>query len=886
MSGRLLGDQLPPTFEGTLRLVDGVVRGLPIASAQASLAIQPERIEVTALDVQFGDGMVSASGSYEPGEARYRGRMTLAEVSLDQGLRAMGWPAPIAGRVTGSVEGSGQGLGLPGLRLRLDLALRRLRAAEREAEARLVGRAEGGVLKVEGLTLGRAGSQVGARGNVNLATGSLALAVSGTIGNLAQDLWPWTVEGIGGRLSFSGQLAGTLKAPAFSGQLRGQRLSFKRIRLGSAEGPVEVEGGRIASRGIKVAVGSSAGMIAGEAKLPGLTLALKLEGRGRVEDVASWIPGSVALGGPFNLSLTASGTPKSLTGSGQVEVRDLRMGTERLESIRASLGLAGSELRVQSLTGRRRGITFRAEGQLALSGSYRFTLSPVTLDLATLAITPELQGTAVLSARGAGNLGTPQVEGEVVLADASLRDLPIGNGRLQFALEPGQWRWELGLDAGVRARGTASLALDRAVEAEVVATDFDLTPYLRALRQRLPFPLAVRADGSARLMAGLPDFRDLRGRIELTALRSQARETPFQLSAPTSITMEGGTLRFDALKLEGPELSVTVEGSVRPGERTDLELSGHAPFALVEPWAPPVAGVRGTPVVQVSFTGPPGQLRVTGRSQLRSVEVQLKPVPVWLSVTAGEVSFENDRVRYVLSEGAAAGGRLESQGTSELRGERWHHTFRLKLDKAKLEELYDQFQIGSRWASGDLFLRGSLGFETGPGLDPPRTLAGTLVVTLEGGSLAHYPGLVRIFGLLGSPAQPLRLPDVARERMPYRRISADFTVAKGVMETKNLVLDSEVVRVSGVGKVWIPEKTIDFDLGVRPLQVLEGGIRKVPLLGRLLPQEQALAVVYFGVKGPWYDPKPSLAPVKSLSQTVVDLLLFLLRVPDRLLTPP
>ncbi|MBI3630943.1 MAG: 30S ribosomal protein S11, partial [Candidatus Sungbacteria bacterium] len=37
------------------------------------------------------------------------------------------------------------------------------------------------------------------------------------------------------------------------------------------------------------------------------------------------------------------------------------------------------------------------------------------------------------------------------------------------------------------------------------------------------------------------------------------------------------------------------------------------------------------------------------------------------------------------------------------------------------------------------------------------------------------------------------------ERMPYRRISADFTVAQGVMETKNLVLDSEVVRVSGVG---------------------------------------------------------------------------------------
>ncbi|MBI4241903.1 MAG: AsmA-like C-terminal domain-containing protein [Candidatus Rokubacteria bacterium] len=122
--------------------------------------------------------------------------------------------------------------------------------------------------------------------------------------------------------------------------------------------------------------------------------------------------------------------------------------------------------------------------------------------------------------------------------------------------------------------------------------------------------------------------------------------------------------------------------------------------------------------------------------------------------------------------------------------------------------------------------------------------------------------------------------------MPYRRISADFTVAQGVMETKNLVLDSEVVGVSGVGKVRLPEQTLDFDLAVRLLQVLEGGIRKLPVLGRLLPQEQSLAVVYFDVAGPWNDPKTSVAPVKSLSQTVVDLLLLLLRAPDRLLTPP
>ena len=121
--------------------------------------------------------------------------------------------------------------------------------------------------------------------------------------------------------------------------------------------------------------------------------------------------------------------------------------------------------------------------------------------------------------------------------------------------------------------------------------------------------------------------------------------------------------------------------------------------------------------------------------------------------------------------------------------------------------------------------------------------------------------------------------------MPYRRISADFDVVDGVMQTKNLLLDSEVVRVSGVGKVVLADQTVDLDLAARPLQVLEQGIRRIPLLGRLLPQEQSLVIAYFDMQGRWADPAISVAPVKSLSETVVDILLFLLKAPGRVISP-
>lgn len=899
VNGKLHGDRLPLVFEGTLKLTEGVVRGLAASRARSSVAIRRDVVEVISLDGEVAGGVVSASGSYEPGEARYRGRIALTGVSLAEALRAVGSPELLAGRISGSAEGSGQGRRLEGLSLRLDLSARGLqaKAGSREVDAKLVGEVNGEVLKVDRLTLVRRGSQAAARGSVNVATGAAALAVSGRIDDLGQGLWPWAVEGIGGRLAFSGRMGRTLKAPVFSGQVRAQELSLKGVRLTSLEGPLEVEPGRVGSRGLRIVVGRSEGVMAGEAKLPpswrgagnwqeALALALKLDGRGWMEDLAAWFPGAVPLGGPFTLRLTASGTPKSLTGAGQVEVRELKVATERLDAVRAALGFEGSKLTIRSLTGSRRGIAFRGDGQVDFSGNYRFALAPVKLDLATLQGVPGLSGTAMLSARGAGHLSRPHVEGELVLSDTAIRDLPVGGGTLRFLLEQERWQWQLALDTGAQIRGTAPLALAGPVQAEVRAKDLDLSPYLRALRRRLPFPLAVRADGSATLSAEVPHFQEFRARIQLAALRCQAGETPCQLRAPSTVTVEADTLRFDALDLVGPGLAVTVNGSVQPGKRTDLELRGHAPFPLIERWVPALADVRGTPDVRVSLAGLPGALRVTGQAELRGVEVRLKPLPVWLSVAAGEVSFDNNRVEYVLSQGAAAGGQLEGRGASERRDARWHHTIDFTLDRAKLDQLYDELQMGPRWAAGDLRVRASLGFETGPELAPLKTLGGTLSAGLGGGSLSRYPALVRIFGLLGSPAQPVRLPDLTRERMPYRRISADFTVDRGVMETKNLVLDSEVVRVSGVGKVRVPERTLDFDLAVRPLQVLEGGIRKLPVLGRLLPQEQGLAVVYFDLEGPWNDPKASVAPVKSLSQTVVDLLLLLLRAPDRLLTPP
>src|SRR5574337_272345 len=355
---------------------------------------------------------------------------------------------------------------------------------------------------------------------------------------------------------------------------------------------------------------------------------------------------------------------------------------------------------------------------------------------------------------------------------------------------------------------------------------------------------------------------------------------------PTRIVRYPEALRLDSLELIGPGLSVTVMGGLEPGKRLNLSVSGHVPFEVIRPWIPAVSDLQGAPSLQLSLTGEPGAIRATGRAELTHIEIKPKVIPIWISIATGEITFSNDRVHYILAEGTSAAGPLKGEGTAQREGGSWHHTLGFDVDHASVDLINDQLLPERRWVSGTVSARAALAFDTAIDRATIPTLQGQLSVRLQDGSLSHYPAMVRLIGLLGAPAQPYRLPDLTRERMPYRRVSADIEVKNGVLHTTNLLLDSEVMRLTATGQMTLADQHVDLSLAVRPLQVLEQGIRRIPLLGRLLPKKQSLALTYFDMEGPWDDPTISMASVKSLRQTARDLLQLLLLAPWRTISPP
>lgn len=900
VEGALSGAGVLKEFKGTLALAEGALHGLPIRQAEARVSLGRELLDVIGFSARTEGGSISGAGSYAPVLERYRFVSRFDDVSLRPLLLAAGRPERLSGRFTGRFEGGGRGRNLADLvgRGEVNVSTLRLEGHERSAEVLIGWTARDKLLFVDRFTIRRGEGSLSGRGRVALATGAIAFRLSGSVASLEDDLWPRGIPGLGGRLAVRGAVSRRLGDPLFVGQVKGQDLRVGATRFGQVDGRVEVDHRRVAARSLRAVMGQSVALLSGEAWLPvshpwpgqwrDLTLNVKADLRGRAEDLRPLLPPSwPAVGGPLSLEVSAKGSALALSGGGQLEMGEVRVGPERWDSLRATLLFKGRDLAVPRLTVRRRGVTIQAEGRIDQGGAYSVTVAPVSLDLATLPglAAGRARGTAAVKAWGNGDLREPRLHGEVSLTDAVLHGLWLGNGTGTFSLDRGQWRWSLQMASGYEARGIAPLGLAGPVTVKVAAVNADLGGFLDGLVSRLRFPLTARADGSATLRGDLSDLSGLSGEIELTAVRGQAAATPFQSRGVLRFTLASGAIRINPMNLVGPDLSVDLRGIVKPGEHSEVELAGHAPFRLIEPWVPPVAAVRGSPEVRVALAGRPGLLAVNGSADLRSVDVKLKELPVWLSVERGAVVFTNNSVQFRVAEGAVAGGRLEARGEAHRQNGHWAHTVEMTLDRAQLEQLYDQWRAKARWVSGALSLKSRVSFEAGSRRSPMETLGGKVAMTVEGGSLSRYPALIRIFGLLTSPAQPTRLPDLTREQMPYRRITGDFVVTNGVMESRNLVLDSEVARMSAVGKVSLLERTLEMDAAVRPFQVLEEGVRKVPLLGRVLPREQSLGVVYFDVRGPLASPQVSLARIKTLGQSVVEILLLLIRAPDRLLLP-
>lgn len=202
------------------------------------------------------------------------------------------------------------------------------------------------------------------------------------------------------------------------------------------------------------------------------------------------------------------------------------------------------------------------------------------------------------------------------------------------------------------------------------------------------------------------------------------------------------------------------------------------------------------------------------------------------------------------------------------------------------DKVYSQLLKHTGLVTGRLFgnftLQGPIGSEFLP------QSQGTFHINLQKGVLRKFKVLSKAFSLL-NVAQLFRfkLPDMAKEGMPFKRLTSDITLNNGTLLSDNLKIDSPAMNTSLAGELNLVSSRLNLLMGVKPLGTIDTLFSHIPIAGWLLTgDEQSVITAQFAISGLMGDPKVELLPISSVSDKIFGIFKRTLKLPTTLIKDP
>lgn len=142
--------------------------------------------------------------------------------------------------------------------------------------------------------------------------------------------------------------------------------------------------------------------------------------------------------------------------------------------------------------------------------------------------------------------------------------------------------------------------------------------------------------------------------------------------------------------------------------------------------------------------------------------------------------------------------------------------------------------------------------------------------------LGIHDGRVFQLAIVSQVLKILNLPeilrgevDLARDGMPFHRVTSTVSLNDGIMTIKGLLLDGPVLKISGAGSYNMVGDQLDIILATSPLGSYARLLKQIPLFGMLFAGErQGLDTALFKVSGPATSPQVSYLPIESFATGV------------------
>lgn len=251
--------------------------------------------------------------------------------------------------------------------------------------------------------------------------------------------------------------------------------------------------------------------------------------------------------------------------------------------------------------------------------------------------------------------------------------------------------------------------------------------------------------------------------------------------------------------------------------------------------------------------------------------------------------LDAERIHGLVDEGTIGGhlvARLPREKPADLEAS-------FDMSEIPTEKLLQLFEDEARLIRGPLSMKGVVRWNGRNPRGVLQTVSGKLDGQIGKGRIVRGTTVPKILTILNLPALLQGKVDLAREGLPFDKLTASLPIRNGLITDGSLVIDSPVLKMTAAGTYDLTSDQIDSIWVVSPLGAYAQLLKSIPLFGRLFAGERrGLDTAIFEVKGTRNDPKVTYLPMESLktgltgvAQLAFDLLKNLLMLPKDLIVP-
>lgn len=238
---------------------------------------------------------------------------------------------------------------------------------------------------------------------------------------------------------------------------------------------------------------------------------------------------------------------------------------------------------------------------------------------------------------------------------------------------------------------------------------------------------------------------------------------------------------------------------------------------------------------------------------------------------ASSLAYYHDRLKFNDFVFNSNGGKCRASAEIDFRGDLPMFKTKMNVRDVELADLFAEIWPNMDKVTGKMDAEGAF---SGKGLawgDARKNLDGTMHFKVVDGQLAQFSGISSVFSVLNVvPMFQTRTGRQEGKGLPFEFVSGDMAIKNGVGRTTNMVLEGNVVRMSGAGDFDFSKGEVSILLGVKPFTSLDKLLSSVPIAGKLLTgDEKSLIVYYYEVKGDMGNPVATAVPSETIGRTLI-----------------